>query len=40
MKRETHIIDATGIALGKLAVQAAVYLRGKNKPGFAKKTRR
>lgn len=36
MKRETHKIDATGIALGKLAVQAAVLLRGKNKPGFVK----
>jgi large subunit ribosomal protein L13 len=36
MKRETHTIDATDIALGKLAVRAAVLLRGKDKPGFAK----
>jgi large subunit ribosomal protein L13 len=36
MKRETHKIDATGIALGKLAVQVALLLRGKNKPGFVK----
>jgi len=36
MKRETHKIDATGIALGKLAVQVAVLLRGKDKPGFVK----
>jgi large subunit ribosomal protein L13 len=36
MKRDTHIIDASGIALGKLAVQAAVFLRGKDKPGFVK----
>jgi len=36
MKRDTHTIDATGIVLGKLAVQAAVLLRGKDKPGFAK----
>jgi len=36
MKRETHTIDASGIALGKLAAQIAVLLRGKNKPGFVK----
>ena len=36
MNRETHKIDATGIVLGKLAVQAAVLLRGKDKAGFAK----
>lgn len=36
IKRETHTIDAAGIALGKLAVQVATLLRGKDKPGFAK----
>jgi large subunit ribosomal protein L13 len=36
MKRETHTIDATDVALGKLAVRVAVILRGKNKPGFEK----
>lgn len=36
MKRDTHIIDATGIVLGKLAVKVAVLLRGKEKPGFEK----
>lgn len=35
-KRENHTIDATGMVLGKLAVVAAVFLRGKNKPGFVK----
>lgn len=36
MERETHTIDASDTALGKLAVRAAVLLRGKDKPGFAK----
>ncbi len=36
MKRETHKIDAAGMSLGKLAVKAAVLLRGKDKPGFVK----
>jgi large subunit ribosomal protein L13 len=36
IKREKHIIDASGMVLGKLAVIAAVFLRGKDKPGFAK----
>ncbi len=35
IKREQHIIDATGKVLGKLAAQVAVLLRGKNKIGFA-----
>jgi len=35
MERETHKIDATGKALGRLATQAAVLLRGKHKPDFA-----
>lgn len=34
-KRETHIIDADGKVLGRLAVQIAVLLRGKHKPDFA-----
>jgi large subunit ribosomal protein L13 len=38
MKRDTHKIDATGTVLGKLAVQVALLLRGKNKPGFVKHT--
>ena len=36
IKREKHEIDATDIALGKLAVKVAVLLRGKNKQGFVK----
>ena len=35
MKRETHTIDATGKVLGRLAVQIALLLRGKDKTGFA-----
>src|SRR5438477_332794 len=35
IKRETHIVDATGQVLGRLATQVAVLLRGKNKVGFA-----
>jgi len=34
MKRETHIIDATGKVLGRLASQIATILRGKHKPDF------
>lgn len=34
MKRETHIIDATGKALGRLAAQIAILLRGKHKSDF------
>lgn len=33
-KRETHIIDATGKPLGRLATQVSVLLLGKNKPQF------
>ncbi len=33
-KRQTIIIDATNKTLGRLAVQVAVLLRGKNKPDF------
>jgi len=32
--RKTHTIDATGKSLGRLAVEVAVLLRGKNKPNF------
>jgi large subunit ribosomal protein L13 len=34
MERETHIIDATGKALGRLASQIAIFLQGKQKPNF------
>ena len=33
--REWHIIDATDVILGRLAVQSANLLRGKHKPTFA-----
>jgi len=33
-KRETHTIDATGKAPGRLAVEIAVFLRGKHRPSF------
>lgn len=34
MKRETHIIDASGKILGRLASQIAILLQGKRKPDF------
>ncbi len=34
MERKNHTIDAGGKILGRLAVEIAVLLRGKNKPGF------
>ncbi|MDI6591375.1 MAG: 50S ribosomal protein L13 [Patescibacteria group bacterium] len=34
MKRETHIIDATGEKLGRLATKIAILLQGKHKPNF------
>ncbi|MBU3934742.1 50S ribosomal protein L13 [Patescibacteria group bacterium] len=34
IKRENHKIDATDKVLGRLAVEIAVLLRGKNKPGY------
>jgi len=34
IKRETHIVDAEGKSLGRLAVEVSVLLRGKNKPNF------
>ena len=33
--REWHVIDATDVVLGRLAVQTATLLRGKHKPIFA-----
>jgi large subunit ribosomal protein L13 len=35
IRREWHLIDATGQTLGRLASQIAVLLRGKHKPGWA-----
>jgi large subunit ribosomal protein L13 len=35
VQREWHVIDATDVVLGRLAVQAATLLRGKHKPTFA-----
>lgn len=34
IKREKHIIDASGRILGKLATQVATLLMGKHKPSF------
>ena len=33
--RQWHVIDATDVVLGRLAVQAATLLRGKHKPIYA-----
>jgi large subunit ribosomal protein L13 len=35
LAREWHVIDATDVVLGRLAVQAATLLRGKHKPTYA-----
>ncbi len=35
IQREWHVIDATDVVLGRLAVQTANLLRGKNKPSYA-----
>ncbi len=35
INREWHVIDATDVVLGRLAVQTANLLRGKHKPIFA-----
>jgi large subunit ribosomal protein L13 len=35
INREWHVIDATDVVLGRLAVQAATLLRGKHKPTYA-----
>ena len=34
MKSQTHIIDATGKVLGRLATEIVILLRGKHKPDF------
>ncbi len=34
IKREKHELDATDIAVGRLATQIAILLRGKNRPDF------
>jgi len=34
IKRETHLIDASGRVLGRLATEIATLLRGKHKPNF------
>lgn len=36
IKREWHVIDASGEILGKLATRAAILLMGKHKPLFAR----
>jgi len=35
VQRQWHVIDATDVVLGRLAVQVATLLRGKHKPTFA-----
>ena len=35
IQRNWHVIDATDVVLGKLAVQTATLLRGKHKPTYA-----
>lgn len=35
VQREKHVIDASGQAVGRIATQIAMILRGKNKPTFA-----
>ncbi len=35
IQHQWHVIDATDVRLGRLAVQAATLLRGKHKPTFA-----
>ena len=35
MERQTHTIDASGRLLGRVAVQAVAFLRGKHKEDFA-----
>ena len=34
IKRQWYVVDASGLALGRLASQVAAILRGKNKPTF------
>ena len=35
VERKWYVVDATGLALGRLASQVAAVLRGKNKPTFS-----
>jgi large subunit ribosomal protein L13 len=35
IQREWHVLDATDVVLGRLAVQVATLLRGKHKPTYA-----
>jgi large subunit ribosomal protein L13 len=35
IRREWQVLDASGQTLGRLATQAAIYLRGKHKPTFS-----
>ena len=35
VRREWHLIDATGLVVGRLATQIAIWLSGKHKPTFA-----
>ena len=35
IKRKTHTIDVTGIALGRVATEIATLLQGKHKPSFS-----
>jgi large subunit ribosomal protein L13 len=35
LQRDWHVIDATDVVLGRLAVQVATLLRGKHKPTYA-----
>ena len=35
VQRQWHVIDATDVVLGRLAVQTATLLRGKHKPTYA-----
>ena len=34
IKRQKHTIDASGQAIGRVATQAVIFLRGKNKPEY------
>jgi large subunit ribosomal protein L13 len=38
MERNTHTIDATGKAIGRLAADISILLRGKQKPEFTNNT--
>ena len=35
LTHDWYVIDATDVVLGRLATQAAILLRGKNKPPYA-----